>query len=465
MLCALLAVSNAFIASALILANQDEGKRPHHPRKPILANQDEKRGKLIHLKLDHEYVHAFGFELASVKNGIEIASADEWHSLDLGLCKTSSELECSPIHVPNSEVHPEKMRHGTRMSVLHFSAMLPTFLRRVDVDILYVATNLRFWTNPVLDSGPVSRLEFRAKGGEQRLFSSTLMAFLSLGNTVLALTTVDGSSEAHFAELRRGIELRAGVHRPPLLFFFGSVGSDVEFKNTSLFPKECVVVSTDYWTSDPQIIHATPDQRTTDRLPIMTTNCHAEDLLMTKNMTLESTTAHAAPLNDYIFVYGQRVEIGNELLAGLQRELMLPVVVLSKREECPQDLKDIGVTCIEPVMDVAQFHQILRGARIVISESLNKDNPTLLEAPRCGTPVLVHTERHTFLDRQGEKPHVLTWRNTSELFDAAHEAMKATSMGNHKLAAWTPAALRDDVMRDRVENLLLTRWESCLRGL
>eukprot|EP00959_Pyramimonas_sp_CCMP1952_P216161 4521221-Pyramimonas_sp.AAC.1 len=62
-------------------------------------------------------------------------------------------------------------------------------------------------------------------------------------------------------------------------------------------------------------------------------------------------------------------------------------------------------------MGVVQFHQLLRGARLVISECLNDDNPTLLEALRCGTPVLVHAGRHQFLDRYGERPHVVTWDN------------------------------------------------------
>jgi len=436
-----------------------------------LATHDAGHGKLVHLKFDRGYVEVFGFELVNIKKTIEIVSSDEWRPIMLNLCKAESEAECSHIQVSNSQTRPENMRQGTRMSRQHFQAVFPSVLRQVHVDIFHAATEFGRWENDVYNSGPVARLEILRSSGETRLLSSTLMTFLASGNTVLALTKADGSSAAEVAELRRDIEKALLEHngKRPLLYFFGILSHVPEFKQTSLFPKECVVVGADYWSSDSQIIHATPDapdeseqRKSLHHVPIMTTECHAEDTSVRRqHMTNESTNVHAAPVKDYIFVYGTRNEIGNDLLARLHLELMLPVVVLPRHGQCSEDLAQIGVTCIEQTMGVVQFHQLLRGARLVISECLNDDNPTLLETLRCGTPVLVHAGRHQFLDRYGERPHVVTWDNTSELLHAAHETVLATSRGDHKLPAWTPTPLRDDVMRDGVGNMLRMRRHDC----
>lgn len=418
-----------------------------------LARSQDRHGALIHIKFGRESVAVFGFELVEIKTDIEIASADEWKPIELDLCEKEYEPECSHIQVSNSATHPEKMRQGVRMSKHYFSSTLPKLLQQVHVDIFHAVTGICPFVTPVYEAGPVARLELRGGTGEMRLVSSTLMTFLASGNTVLGLTADYTCSDPDFADFRRGIEqaLLKTPGKSPLLFHFG--GGDVEYKRTSLFPESCVLVSSDYWGKHFEIIHATPDAvrrgQNDNMVPIMTAKCYADH------------AANSPSETNYIFVYGKRKEISNELLVGLHRELMLPVVVLSKEGTCTEDLKHVGVTCVEQVQEVAQFHKILRGARILISECVNDDNPTMLEAVGCGTPVITQAGRHKMLDAYGERPHVFTWQNTSELFHAAREAIEATSMGDHKLAAWTPAPLREDVMRRSVEELLHTTRQNC----
>jgi len=468
---ALLAASSA---SALRLAGRD-------------TSLDKGTGKIVHVKFDQntDSVSIFGFELSDTRSGIEIASADEWKPLMFSICEKSD--GCHEVTIPNSKTRPDKTRKGVQMSKQAFGKILPKLLEQVHVDIFHTS-DLSKWSpaEDVYDFGPVAPLEMgRILSGETKLFTSTLMTYLSSGNTILALTTgMEEDATEKVASLRRSIEKALLEHsqKPPLLYYIGYAGSHPEFMKDSMFPKECFMISTDYWTNNPNTIHAIPDGQhwwpepdkaaliqLQTKVPIMTTTCHAND---------EPSLGGS----DYILMYAKRQKISDEWLVDMQQEMKLPVVVLDKSlystefsgkladgitEACPEALTKGGVKCIAPVNDPVKFHTILKGARLVIYEGVNEDAPSMIEATQCGTPVLIQHNSHEFLENEGEQPHVWIWGNSkpeelkNELFGRIHATIEATAEGNHKLPSWRPKALEDVAMQKGLNDLMLNTRNVC----
>ena len=127
------------------------------------------------------------------------------------------------------------------------------------------------------------------------------------------------------------------------------------------------------------------------------------------------------------------------------------------------------------------FHNILADARLIISPWSNTDNPALLEAAACGTPIIVQggltstgkfNTQSAFLEWLGSPPYAFTYHDNTEadLLGAVHEAVHALQKAGvpqkkKKLAGWRPCPLQPHVVMRRLQELMRKRRHACLHEI